>query len=123
MNKKRVVVFIGIAIAVFVGVGVSIGILLMPIESSDVLISTQKGEGLDIVEKIAVELNAKVNIGGQSDNVDIYALRVDTNLITVLNVKQYLKNESIVKISYPWELKTQSMYDSDNMEERIRKGK
>ena len=94
MSKKKSIFVFSLILALIVT-----GILFVPIKPTMVVV-THKGANIDVVERIANELNASISIGVVDDKVDIYALDINTNLINVLRTKNVATPAIAPKISF-----------------------
>jgi hypothetical protein len=87
----------------------------MPFDSY-IFVRTVGEKGYYVIGEIVNDFNGPVHKGSVVNSTDdFYSIEVSTNLIKLLSVMKYEKNDDIIKVLYPWEIKNQSMYDSDKL--------
>lgn len=108
-DMKKAGIIIGVILIILTS------IFFLPLKPS-IVISTNENSAKTTIERIVKDTNGKIVSKNQEEGVDTYCIEVNCNLVNILKVKQYRNEKGIVEIYYPWEIKTQSFLDSDNME-------
>lgn len=114
MTKKQKFLCMGLVLLLIVLLSF---IIFIPFNSV-VCIDTVKGNGQKIAEDICKKLNGTLNGGEREDlTVDRYVIHTNASLFNMYSAKHiYGKDKNIVLWLFDWDLKKQSLGNSDPIE-------